>query len=191
MRFEVHDELMIEMLFLPNLSISIEQLELGAINSSLLVQGFMQVIEANNGVIPMDSLGTIGNGGNLDQVGELFRTLNTQTRRQRFECYVAAKARHIGQTMPVEKAMELFTVFRQSFLSGRFTPTPYLGDIRFLLPQQGYDFAPGIDSQTLAFWREICLGTMKVTHIEGNHFSCIAAENVASLARLIALPFQK
>ncbi|CNE41306.1 pyochelin synthetase [Yersinia nurmii] len=190
-RFDVHDELMIEMLFLPNLSISIEQLELGAINSNLLVQGFMQVIEANNGIIPIDSLGAIGNGGELDQVGELFRTLNTKTQHQRFECYVAAQARHVGQAMSVEKAMELFTVFRQSFLSGRFTPTPYLGDIRFLLPQQGYDFAPGIDSQTLAFWREICLGTMKVTHIEGNHFSCIAAENVESLARLIALPFQK
>ncbi|EPH0094812.1 hypothetical protein QDZ74_004632, partial [Pluralibacter gergoviae] len=84
-----------------------------------------------------------------------------------------------------EMALGLFRVFRQSFRAAHFTPEAYFGDIRFLLPTEGSGFAPGMDDNTLAFWREACLGEVAVTPIAGNHFSCIEARHAGRVAALI------
>ncbi|KPC62704.1 non-ribosomal peptide synthetase [Streptomyces chattanoogensis] len=184
--FDVEDDLMIETLFLPNLRISLEQAGFGDIDGDALVRGFMQAIERNAGRVPVGSLGEVGGDPELDRAGDFFRKLGTLTREERFAAYARAASEATGQEMPTEMALGLFRVFRQSFLSARFTPEPYAGDIRFLLPRGASGFAPGMDDSTLAFWRDVCVGELAVTGIEGTHFSCIEEPNAPAVAEHIA-----
>lgn len=179
--FDVEDDLMIESLFVPNLHITLSQAGFSAADGAALVDGFMQVIAAHQGRIPQGALCTLPG-----PAGALFSQLAAIPIEQRFARYVAALEKHTGQQMPAEMALGLFRVFRQSFHAARFSPSAYAGDIRFLLPGEGSGFAPGMDDNTLAFWREICLGEFSVTSVRGNHFSCIDGPQAAAIAALVA-----
>ena len=178
--FRVEDDLMIESLFIPNLHISLAQAGFGEVDAEGLMQGFMQVIEAHQGRIPAGALAQLPG-----RAGQFFRLLQGLSIEERFARYVAGVEQVTGQSMPAEMALGLFRVFRQSFHAAHFTPDTYVGDIRFLLPSQGSGFAPGMDDNTLNFWREICLGELQVTAINGNHFSCIETPNAQAVARLV------
>ncbi|CQR73876.1 thioesterase domain-containing protein [Sporomusa ovata] len=145
-----------------------------------------QIYEANNKSIPVGASLTIGGDEGLDKVGGLFRRLSSLSRRERFTAYVNAIAKFNGGDMPVEMAEGMFNVIRQSMKSARFTPQPYMGDIRFLQAREPLTLVPGTNEITLDFWREICLGEFEVIEIAGNHFTCIETEpNASSLAKLI------
>ncbi|MEU8029621.1 amino acid adenylation domain-containing protein [Streptomyces sp. NPDC049099] len=182
---DVEDDLMIEILFVPNLHISLAQTGFGDIDADTVVGGFMQVIERNGGKVPLGSLAEVDG-----PAGQFFRRLASHTRQERFAVYARAATEAVGETMPPEMVAAMFRVFRQSFLSARFTPEPYAGDIRFLLPNGASGFAPGMDDTTLAFWRDVCLGDLPVTAIDGNHFTCIEEPDVARVADLVAAPLR-
>ncbi|WP_369362677.1 amino acid adenylation domain-containing protein [Streptomyces sp. CG4] len=182
---DVEDDLMIEILFVPNLHISLAQTGFGDIDADTVVRGFMQVIERNGGKVPLGALAEADG-----PAGEYFRRLASCTREERFAVYARTATEAGGQTVPPEMVAAMFRVFRQSFLSARFTPEPYAGDVRFLLPSGASGFAPGMDDTTLAFWRDVCLGELPVTAIEGNHFTCIEEPGVARVADLVAAPLR-
>ncbi|GAC43839.1 non-ribosomal peptide synthetase [Paenibacillus popilliae] len=187
--FDIDDDLVIESLFVPNLNISIQQAGFGDVDPDDLVRGLLHIFDSNNRSVPQGSSCTIRGDAGLDKVGELFRRLAAVSRRERFAAYVHAIAQATGGHMPVEMAEGLCKMYRQSFQAARFTPLPFMGNIRFLLAAEPFGFLPGTEEMTLDFWRDICLGEFEVTEIAGNHFSCIEAEPHASeLAKLIALP---
>lgn len=177
--FEVQDDLMIEALFIPNLHITLSEAGFGEVNGDALVNGFMQVLAQHGGRVPDGALAQLPG-----EAGDFFRRLAALPIEARFAQYAAAAGR-AGQQMPGEMALGLFRVFRQSFRAAHFTPEAYFGDIRFLLPTEGSGFAPGMDDNTLAFWREACLGEVAVTPIAGNHFSCIEARHAGRVADLL------
>ena len=179
--FEVEDDLMIESLFIPNLHITLSQAGFGNVDGDSLIQGFMQVIAAHNGRIPQGALTQLAG-----ETGQFFGQLAAIPIEERFARYVFSLEQQTGQQMPAEMALGLFRVFRQSFHAARFTPDVYIGDIRFLLPAEGSGFAPGMDENTLNFWRDICLGEFSVTPIAGNHFSCIESVHASAVAALVA-----
>ena len=192
MLFDVDDDIIIEALFVPNLNITLERAGFGGVDQDDLVRGFIQIIESNGNRVPKGSSCTIGGDEGLDKVGDLFRRLTALNMRDRFTAYVNAIAKTTGKQMPVEMAEGLFKVYRQSFQSARFTPPPYMGNIRFLLALEPSGFLPGTDERTLEFWREVCLGELEVTEVAGNHFSCIEEEpHVTDLAKLISAPLIK
>ncbi|MEV7028293.1 thioesterase domain-containing protein, partial [Kitasatospora sp. NPDC093558] len=185
---DVEDDLMIEILFVPNLHITLQQTGFGEIDSADILRAFTEVMRRHGGRVPKGALAEVGGDVRLDQAAAYFRHLGDHSREQRFARYAAAVAEVNGQEMPAEMVTGMFRVFRQSFLSARFTPPPYAGDIRFLRPNADSGFAPGMDDTTLAFWREVCLGDLPITDIEGNHFTCIEEHNAPRVAELIAAP---
>lgn len=190
--FDIDDDLVIETLFVPNLNITIEQAGFGDANSDDLARGLLHLFESNNHSVPQGSSCAIGGDEGLERVGGLFRTMAALHMKDRFAAYVHAIAAASGGQMPAEMAEGLFKVYRQSFKAARFTPPPYMGDIRFLLADEPFSFLPGTDEMTLEFWREVCLGEFEVTGIEGNHFSCIEEEaHAIKLAELISAPLIK
>lgn len=192
MLFVVEDDLLIEALFVSNFKITFEQAGFGAVDQDDLARGFRQLLASNGNHVPKGSAGTIGGDEGLDRVGALFQKLKVLNIRERFTAYVNAIAEDTGERMPVEMAEGLFKVYCQSFKAARFTPPPYMGNIRFLLAREPFSFLPGPNEMTLDFWREVCLGEFEVKEIEGNHFTCIEEEpNVTSLARLLAAPFTR
>jgi pyochelin synthetase len=186
--FDVEDDLMIEVLFVPNLHVTLQQAGFGSVEGDELVRGLMQVIERHGGRVPAGSLATIGGDAALESVAALFRGMMALSRPERFAAYVRALAEVTGEAMPVEMALGLFEAFRQSFRAARFTPMPFVGDLRFLRPTGASGFAPGMDRTTLEFWRTACLGDVSVIDIEGNHFSCIDEQHARRVAELIAAP---
>ncbi|MGW3974352.1 amino acid adenylation domain-containing protein [Streptomyces ardesiacus] len=187
---DVEEDLMIEILFVPNLHISLADTGYGDPGSETVVRGFMHVVEANGGKVPNGALSKVGGDPELDRAGDFFRHLASFTREERFAAYARAATEASGQDVPPEMVAAMFSVFRQSFLSARVHLDPYVGDMRFLLPGGASGFAPGMDDTTLAFWRDVCIGELPVTLIEGNHFSCIEEPNVARVADLVAAPLR-
>jgi pyochelin synthetase len=187
--FGIDDDLVIESLFIPNLNIAAGQAIFNGIGPDDLVRGIFGIIESNNKSVPKGASGGIGGDEGLDKIGALFRRLSALSMNDRFAAYVAAIEKQTGAQMPVEMAEGLFKVYRQSFKAARFTPLPYMGDIRFFLSCEACNFLPTTDQMTLDFWREVCFGEFEVMEIEGNHFSCIEKEpNVSKLAGLISIP---
>ncbi|WP_432774811.1 amino acid adenylation domain-containing protein [Brevibacillus gelatini] len=187
---EVDDDVLVETLFVPNLNITLAQAGFGEVDEKDLARGVMQLVEKHGACIPQGAAVTIGGDAGLDRVGELFRNMAAVSKRERFAAYVNAKAKATGEQMPIEMAEGLCQVFRQSFKAARYTPLPYMGDIRFLLATEPFLFLPRTDDTTLAFWQDVCLGELEVTTIEGNHFSCMIEPNVSKLAQLLAAPFK-
>ncbi|WP_429842070.1 thioesterase domain-containing protein [Brevibacillus sp. FIR094] len=185
---EVNDDLLIEALFVPNLNITLEQAAFGKVNEHDFARVILQLVEKHGDCIPQGSACTIGGDEGLDQVGEMFRKLSAFDRRERFTAYVQALGKTSGEQMPVEMAEGLCKVFGQSFKAARYTPLPYMGDIRFLLAREPFQFLPSTSEETLAFWQDICIGEMEVTEIAGNHYSCMVGENAVKLAELLAVP---
>ncbi|WP_031074637.1 non-ribosomal peptide synthetase [Streptomyces sp. NRRL WC-3742] len=188
--FDVDDDLMIELLFLPNLHIELPQAGFGPIDPQAVLDAFMQVIERHDGKVPEGSLLEVGGTPELDAAAAYFRLLSAHTRADRFARYVRAASAGSGQELHAEMAEGMFRVFAHSFRSARFTPPPYAGDVRFLRPRGSSGFAPGMDETTLGFWRDVVLGELAVTDIEGNHFSCIEEQNARAVAELIAAPLR-
>lgn len=187
--FDIDDDLVIESLFVPNLNISIQHTGFGDVDPDDLVRGLLQIFERNNRSVPEGSSCTIGGDAGLDKAGDLFCRLSAVSKRERFAAYVQAIAKATEEEMPVDMAEGMFKMYRQSFKAARFSPPPYMGNIRFLLAAEPFSFLPGTEEMTLDFWRDICLGEFEVTEIAGNHFSCIEAEpNASELAKLISAP---
>lgn len=184
---DIADDLLMEALFVPNLNISLGMAGFGDVKPEEVIRGFKQIMERHGTNMPAGASGSIGGDAELDKVGALFRTLADLSMRERFNAYVAAVSRVSQDPMPVEMAEGLFLTFCQSFRSARFSPLPYMGDIRFLLAKESTSFLPNMNASTLAFWQDICLGEFTVDDIGGNHLSCIEAEpHAGHLAKVIA-----
>lgn len=183
--YGLDDDLFIELLFVPNLHISLEQAGFGGLNTDDLVRAALRIFEENNNVMPAGALLGISGDKGLDQVSSLFRRLSALSQRERFTAYVNAVAKYNNDHMPVEMAEGLFDVYRQSLKSASFRPQPYMGDIRFLLATEPFPM-PGTDEMTLDFWNEVCLGKFSVQEVSGNHLTCLETEpNASKLAEVI------
>ena len=177
---DVQDDLMIETVFVPNLHIGLGEAGFGPVDAGAAVRAFGAIAEAHGGRMPAGSVTTIGGDPGLDALGAWFRSLAAHDEAERLGRYATAAG------LPAEMVTGMHRMFRQSFLAARFTPPPYVGDIRFLRPTGPFAFAPGMDDATLAFWREVCLGRFTLTDIGGDHFSCVEDPVVAEVAGHVA-----
>ncbi len=195
MFFDISDDIVFELLFVPNLHITLEQAGFSGVEPNDLVRGFRQILKRNGNCIPEGSPCTIGGDEGLDKVGALFRKLTTLSIKDRFTAYVNAVSKVTGEQIPVEMAEGLFKTFRHSFRSASvhlFTPLPYVGDVRCLVAVEPLGLLPSMKERTIEFWREVCLGEFQVIEIEGNHISCIEEEPYATdLTKLVSVPLMK
>jgi pyochelin synthetase len=188
--FDIEDDLINEALFLEQFHITLAQVGFGEVNPDDVLRGSVQLLETNsNNCIPKGSSVSIGGDEGLNKVGKLFQRLSAFNRKERFTAYANAITKSSDEQMPIEAAEVLFKVFRQSGKAARFTPPPFIENIRLLLARDQYSFLSGMEQKILEFWREACLGELNVLEIEGNHISCIEEEPQATqVAKLIAAP---
>jgi pyochelin synthetase len=186
--FDIDEDLMIETVFVRYLGLTLEQIGFGQVDADAAVRAFMQVIEDNNGRMPAGSLVNVGGDEELDAIADFFRRLTAHSREDRLAIYAKAASEVTGQKMLQDMVSEMFRVLRQSFRSARFTPEPYVGDIRFLRPRNASGFAPGMDDMTLKFWRDVCVGEFRVFDVDGDHYTCVMEPNVRQIAERIAEP---
>ena len=186
--FDIEDDLILEALFLEYFHVTLAQLGFEGVNSDDLLRGCVQLLESNNNRIPKGCSDTIGGDEGLNKVGKLFQRLSAISRKERFTTYANAIAKSTDEQIPVETVEVLFKVFRQSGKAARFLPPPFMENIRLLLARGQYSFSLGMEQKILEFWRETCLGELKVLEIEGNHINCIEEPQATQVAKLIAAP---
>ncbi|EGZ6331003.1 amino acid adenylation domain-containing protein [Salmonella enterica subsp. enterica serovar Java] len=177
---EVEDDMLIELLFIPNLHINLQQTGFSDLHIDNIIDVLVNIFSKNNGRLPAGALQQTEGA-----VHALFSLMGSYTREQRFEKYIEAVKRETGQELPFEMALNMFNVFRQSFFAANYYPAPYVGNICFLLPEESSGFAPHMDESTLDYWRDICLGELEIIPIKGNHFSCIEDGNVSGVATFL------
>lgn len=190
--YDVDDELIAELFFLAFLHLSPAQAGFSGLTPAEMERSLRHIYDTNNQSIPAGASLAIGGDEGLDKAGDLFRRLASCSQRERFTAYVNAVARFNGDNMPLEMAMGMFNVVRQSMRSARFTPQPFMGDIRFLQARETITLVPGMQAMTLDFWREICLGEFTVQEVAGNHLTCIEVEpNAGNIAGVIGAALVK
>lgn len=189
--FEIDDDLVLEMLFVPNLDINLTD-AFGSIAEVDVVKGLMNILETNNNTVPRDSCLLIGGNTELDKVGNFFRYLNKMRFEERAKLYAKAMEKKSGEKVDSEMLSGMFQIYCQSFKAFFVKPQPFEGDVRFLLAKESSGMLPGMQKMTLDFWSKVFTKKYEVIEITGNHYTCVEKEPHSSkLARLLALPLME
>ncbi len=192
--FNIEDDLFLETIFVPNLNISFENAVaaagMGNIDREDYVRGVMKVFNETQMRFPKDALLRIEGDEKLEKLSNVFKRLNALTRRERFQIYLRDRHPYNEILLSVETAEVLFDTYAKSIKAARFPLTPYNGDIRYLKTIETDKYVSSLWDNVLNFWKNICMGNIKISEIEGNHFTCITVEPfVSKLAQEISKPF--
>ena len=188
--YQLEDRLLLEIMFLPSLSITMAQLDLGAISSEEFYNAVLYLYNKYDKKIPTDTKQLLPDS--YDTLIRALWTMEEMGEEKRFALYSAVASKYTGNDMPSSMCLELFKSFAQSFKAAQYRPDIYLGDIRFLLAEEPSSFIPDEDKVTLAFWETICLGNFSVEVIKGDHITCTEnEENAEELCRKISSCFRE
>ncbi|NKZ06460.1 non-ribosomal peptide synthetase [Actinomadura latina] len=131
--------------------------------------------------------------GALAPAGEIFRGLESRPQDERLAAIGRAAGRHAGSDADVERHVATFyRVVRHSLLAvGSHEPEPYAGDITFLRQLGDTHFLPWLRDDMTGFWRELCLGELRVADIPGDHFSCLQPPHVDEVAAMLTRRWER
>lgn len=169
-QYQLEDELLMEITFLPSLGIEISQLGLGEISNEELYKAVLYLYNEFKKEIPSRSIQYLPD--EYINLKKILLKLDCMEKRQRFELYSKMALEKAENQFPVDMCIDLFAAYKQSFKAAQFVPEVYAGNIRFLLAEESTSFIPDNDEETLAFWKNTCLDDMSVEMIKGNHITC-------------------
>ena len=188
-QYQLEDELLMEITFLPSLGIEISQLGLGEISNEELYKAVLYLYNEFKKEIPSRSIQYLPD--EYINLKKILLKLDCMEKRQRFELYSKMALEKAENQFPVDMCIDLFAAYKQSFKAAQFVPEVYAGNIRFLLAEESTSFIPDNDEETLAFWKNTCLDDMSVEMIKGNHITCTEnKENACTLCKKITKCFQ-
>lgn len=183
--FYIEDDLILEAMFQLALNINLNQVGCNNVGINSLSKGINYLLKENKEKISKGSACLIGGNETLNKVGNMFRKMDSLSKKERFKIYSSS----IENKIPVEMLEELFSVFCHSSKSANYIPEAYVGDIRFFKAKEFSNILVGDNESVIDLWKDICIGDLEVIEIEGNHFSCVNNESyVKKLVKLIASP---
>ncbi|MFZ4861933.1 amino acid adenylation domain-containing protein [Sphingobacterium sp. Mn56C] len=190
--FKVYDSLFIEFRFLPNLNIDLADAGFGEINGPLFMAWLRDTLAVNNNELPEGAIFTLSGRPELAPMASVFKRLNVVPQKDRFMAYSSAIKRLHNRDIPVELLERSYAIFVQNFKASKYIAPPYFGDIRyFKAKDHRTTAAKDINDNTLSIWADLCLGTLQVTEIDGDHWTCLGPKYAAALAAALNKPFQK
>ncbi|GAA2014556.1 non-ribosomal peptide synthetase [Nocardiopsis rhodophaea] len=183
--YRIDDELLFEYAFGRVLSADLGRMGFHE-DEHLMGRALRAVLAATPGTVPDGAFDALSGDAGLSAVAERFRAMRKRDRHERLR---DLSTQLIEQGSPVSSAdqvSELYDVFRHSFAAATLhRPDLYAGDITFLNPQGKLQFLPGLQEDMTAYWRETCLGDLRVLDVPGDHFSCLEPPHVVSTAKEI------
>ncbi|MFC4049816.1 non-ribosomal peptide synthetase [Actinomadura syzygii] len=131
--------------------------------------------------------------GELAPVADVFRAQASRPQDERLAAIGRAASRHADSDADVERQVAAFyRVVRHSLRAvGAHAPEPYAGDITFLRQLGDTRFLPWLRDDMTGFWRELCLGELRVADIPGDHFSCLRPPHVDEVAALLTQGWER
>lgn len=178
----IEDDLILEMLFLPNIYVNIEQIGFESEDdiNNLIFYDSAEERSLNNGYAI-----SLGGTSKLEKIGNNFRKLNEMTLRERFKWYVMLSEKNTGKAIEVDMAEGLFKSFCQSSKAVLYDPSPYVGNVRYLLAKDQENGTYNMD-KNLKYWESLCLGKFSITEVPGTHITCA---EILENAKVVASEF--
>lgn len=171
----IEDDLLLEMMFVPNFGIKYAQL--GLENEKIVELLFFKIIE-KYGFIPENGMLKDEFRTEFGEAQEVFLKLNSMKMKERFELYSQLAYESTGEVIEYEMLRGLFMSFAQTTRAVHCEMQPYIGNIRYFSAREFSNMF--FDSEKdIEYWKEICLGEFNHMEIEGNHFTCVEIERNA------------
>lgn len=194
--FRVDDEMMVEYTF--SLSMGADPARLGFPDEpTAFANAIRSILEKTPDRMPAGAFESLT--GEHASVGDKFRARAQRPQAERLAALHAAlpssvqasndgaAAYNDGTSYTLEQIGRLYAVFRQSvFAVTRFQPEPYAGDITLMRHNGSYNLFPGMRADIARYWRDVCLGELKVVEIPGDHFTCLASARAPRIQSLLA-----
>lgn len=181
--YNIEDEILIELMFLPVLNISYHDIESCNFETAEFMEYLAWLAKENNGTLRAVTDKNI-TAGRFMNVVKWINMLRERDFDDRIALYLTASKNMVGK----ELFSSLYRVFRQSTLASSYTPVPYFGNMRLFKADRVNEVIPENLENTITFWENNCLGTVDVIMVAGNHFTCIEDDkNIDSLADKIVL----
>ncbi|WP_225859469.1 non-ribosomal peptide synthetase [Streptomyces albicerus] len=137
------------------------------------------ILDATPGRVEAGAFAALCGEPRLEAVARRMRALAELPQQER----LAAIARTLGGDGDAAHVPGLYRVFRHAFAAASLhTTEPYAGDITLVRPRGRLRFLAGFGQEADELWREVCLGDLTVVDVEGDHFSCLRAPQVAEVA---------
>ncbi|MGC9539621.1 amino acid adenylation domain-containing protein [Streptomyces sp. UG1] len=137
------------------------------------------ILDATPGRVPAGAFAALCGEARLESVARRMRALGEVPQQER----LAAIARTLGGDGDAAHVPGLYRVFRHAFAAASLhTTQPYAGDITLVRPRGRLRFLSGFGQEADELWREVCLGDLTVVDVDGDHFSCLRAPHVDSVA---------
>ncbi|SDL60726.1 non-ribosomal peptide synthetase [Nonomuraea jiangxiensis] len=180
----IEDELIVEYVFAKVMGVDPAEAGYPA-DEGLMSKVFELLLREDPGRVPAGRVTELT--GELAPAAACFRAQAARPQAERLAAIGrAANTSHADPDVERHVAT-FFRVVRHSLLAvGSHQPEPYAGDITFLRQLGDTRFLPWLRDDMTGFWRELCLGELRVADIPGDHFGCLQPPNVEEVATLLA-----
>lgn len=179
----VDDELMVSYVFALSMGADLASAGMPA-DSAAFSRAVRAILDETPDRIPDGALA--GLDGEHAELGARFRALASTAPEERLRALHRAGNAAGGYnsgSYSFDEFSRFYDFFRHTMHAvSRHQPDPYLGDLTLLRNSESSTLLPGTRADVGGFWREICVGELRVHDIPGDHFSCIAAANAPALA---------
>lgn len=132
------------------------------------------------------AIGRVEGDEQVAAVAQRFRELarrDTAERRAELHRGLARSCPHGCDSAQVSEMHDAFARIVEAVT--HYQPDPYAGDITFLRPIEGGCLVPGAPEDPVLFWREVCLGEVRVVDVPGDHVSCLHPQHAPRVAEAI------
>lgn len=184
--WQIEDDLMIEMMFLPNFGLTLRDLDAFAdCEIPDMEKMFFGLLE-QYGKIPANMYEILEQNPDYAAFGRGMRRLSEIDIRERFRIYAERGSEKTGEQLAPAMLEGVFRSYCQTLRCCDGEMEPYFGDVRYL---NGRDNTGVFYSKekNLSYWTEICVGEIQITDIAGDHYSCVEnPEYAAEVSRIIA-----
>jgi L-cysteine---[L-cysteinyl-carrier protein] ligase PchF len=180
----VEDDLLAEYLFARAAGVDPETL--GFPPELVVARTLGTVLAETPGRIPAGRLSSHCGEPSLDGVASRLRRLCERSPRERWEALLGAlgagPAPHV-ELESVGRALDLFGHTLRATAS--HTTTLFSGDIILLRPSFRSPLWPGPLDDAVRFWRERCVGDVRVIDVPGNEDACVRAPGVREIVEVL------
>ena len=177
--WDIENELITEMMFLPNAGVALPDDGTGTDAEA----AFAYMLD-KCGKIPENAAEILLQSERFAPFGRLMEKLGGMTKEERFS-YYTSEAEKNGSAPAADMLMSLYGLFSSTTRYTKGEMEPYFGDVRYINAADSEGLFFGSD-KNIAYWSDICIGDMEVLQAKGGHFTAVAdPENAAAIAELL------
>ncbi|MTI60082.1 MAG: amino acid adenylation domain-containing protein [Firmicutes bacterium] len=184
----VDNDLLIERAF-KNL-VSADRLPKNGSEENILFKNAIKEILKKNNISKITIEDLCSLDGPYLKLGESFQELAKKTKEERIrEIFASVRDSNGGD---FEDNSKMLTIIYQLFLHNyramlAYEPQPFVGDVSLMLVKDdSFHFFSSSEESDEGLWKELVLGDLTIDYIEGNHKSCMEAENVSNVMKVLS-----